>query len=177
MPQHVARRHLLFERPRAAGRGGVGGHVSAVPVLIEVLSDVKVNVRRRAAEALRLIGDPAAVPGLVEALNDPDYRVRDEASRPWSGSTRARPALRWPPIGESSRPAPDCDIASSYRAPGSREGDVEERPARLRNLHSVPLVRRGFRASYQLTHFRPSCADGGSAEVHKTTFSEDRRQY
>jgi HEAT repeat protein len=43
------------------------------------LSDVKVNVRRRAAEALRLIGDPAAVPGLVEALNDPDYRVRDEA--------------------------------------------------------------------------------------------------
>jgi len=56
---------------------------SAVPVLIEALSDPNPDVRKQAARSLARMGDAgkAAVPVLIERLQDPDEEVRQAAAR------------------------------------------------------------------------------------------------
>ncbi len=49
---------------------------SAVPGLVQALSDPAAQVRWEAAKALAEIADPASVPGLVAALEDNDQAVR-----------------------------------------------------------------------------------------------------
>jgi len=90
--------------PRPDGQGvrwraviglGMLGDASAVPALIECLSDEYENVRYLATLALRLIADPSAGPALTQCLSDEDEHVREEAARALGqiGGPAAVPAL------------------------------------------------------------------------------------
>ena len=68
-------------REQAAFALGQVGDKTAVPGLVQALSDAKPDVRQQAAFALSQVGDPSAVDALTTAMmKDADPDVRQQAA-------------------------------------------------------------------------------------------------
>jgi hypothetical protein len=85
IPLHPFLARLFGIRPnneRPVAPAVLGGGPETIPVLIELLRDRDVHVRRAAATAFGYLGATAedGVPALAEALRDPDRIVRRDAA-------------------------------------------------------------------------------------------------
>lgn len=85
--RHLAGKLLETDKPSIRHNAGlllheIGSDQAALPVLIEALKDVAVDIRIRAVEALADIGslDPRVVPALESAGTDSSREVRDHAA-------------------------------------------------------------------------------------------------
>jgi HEAT repeat protein len=70
---------VIKKRREAAVQLGKSANLSAIPFLIEALTDTHPGVRSDVVQALGRLGDSSAVPALISSLDDPDPIVRAAA--------------------------------------------------------------------------------------------------